>query len=433
MTSTAPAEPAAHPILGFAAALGGALDRVLRVEAVFMTSEEKRAALIELDRQRARLDALALRVLAAADLDDVGAASGASSTGAWLSHETRADRSEAVARVKLAQALDRDRQQTAAGLGAGEFSVEHAKVIVHAIAGLADLADLADLSGDLDAGLVESAEKTMVEEARHLTPKQLRTVGKHLVVVIAPDEAEARLGVQLDRAEAAAIASARFTMRPNGDGTSTGWFRVPDLHASILKTAIEAIIAPRKQQTNDKSGHRHGQDQDQDFATRMGLGLCELLEHLPTNQLGEHGGTAATLVITLDYETLQTGLGTAALPDGTTISAGQARRLACGAGLIPAVLGGTSAVLDLGREARLFSKAQRIAMGLRDHGCRAETCDRPPPWCEAHHHQTPWSQGGKTNLADGILLCGYHHRLAHRPDYHHHRLPNGDIRFNRRT
>jgi hypothetical protein len=290
MTSTAPVAPVAHPILGFAAALGGALDRVLRVEPVFMTSEEKRAALIELDRQRARLDALALRVLAAADLDDVGAASGASSTGAWLSHETRADRAEAVARVKLAQALDRDRQQTAAGLGAGEFSVEHAKVIVRAVADLPG-----DLDGGLDGGLVGCAEKTMVEEARHLTPQQLRTVGRHLLTVIAPDEADARLKKQLDDEDAAAHARARLTMRSMGDGTTKGWLRVPDLHAGILKSALEALIAPRKQHTRDQDEHR---DDRVDHATRMGQGLCALLEHLPTDQLGEHGGTAATVVVT---------------------------------------------------------------------------------------------------------------------------------------
>jgi hypothetical protein len=160
-TPNATPQPAAHPILGFVAALGGALDRVLRVEPVFMTPDQKRRALVELARERARLDALALRVLAAADLDDAGAQSGASSTGAWLSHETRADQGVAAGRVKLAKALDGDRAATAAGLVAGEFSVEHARVIVHAIA---------DLPADLDAGLVASAEKTMVEEAHHITP-----------------------------------------------------------------------------------------------------------------------------------------------------------------------------------------------------------------------------------------------------------------------
>jgi hypothetical protein len=256
-------------------------------------------------------------------------------------------------------------------------------------------------------------------------------VGRHLLDVIAPDEAEARLKKQLDDETAAAFARARLSMRSLGDGTTKGWFRVPDLHAGIIKGAIEAIIAPRKQHTEADRGQDPGERAD--YASRMGQGMCELLEHLPTDSLGEHGGTAATLVVTLDHETLRTALGSAALSDGTTISAGQARRLACNAGIIPAVLGGTSAVLDLGREARLFTKAQRIAMGLRDKGCRAETCDRPPPWCEAHHDKDPWSKGGKTNLADGVLLCGFHHRLAHRTDYDHHRLPNGDIRFTRRT
>ena len=72
-------------------------------------------------------------------------------------------------------------------------------------------------------------------------------------------------------------------------------------------------------------------------------------------------------------------------------------------------------------------------MVLRDQGCRAEGCDRPPSWTEAHHLTKPWAEGGKTDLADGILLCGHHHRLAHHPDSTHQQLPNGDIRYHRRT
>jgi hypothetical protein len=192
---------------------------------------------------------------------------------------------------------------------------------------------------------------------------------------------------------------------------------------------VEAIIAPRK--------HEFEPDpltgRPPDHATKMGQGFCELLEHLPVDGHGEHGGLAATLLVTLDHNVLKTGLGAAALVDGTEISPGEARRLACGAGIIPAVLGGPSAVLDLGREARLFTKAQRIALALRDKGCRAEGCDRPASWCEAHHLTQPWAQGGRTDLADGILLCGHHHRLAHHVDYTHHRLPNGDLRYHRRT
>jgi hypothetical protein len=415
-----------HPILGFTRALAGALDRVLTCEPTFLTAEDKRTVLVDLARQKARLEALELAVLAAADRDEVGAESGATSTAAWLAHHTLTDRPETAAKVKLARALDDTHRATAGGLAAGDYSTAHAAVIVHA---------LGDLPADLDPDITVRAEKTLVEEAAHLTPRQLRTVGRHLLEVVAPEVVEARERDRLDRADAAAFASARLTMRSLGDGTTQGWFRLPDLHAQILKTAVEAIIAPRKHRTTPEPEPEQDPVTGRvpDHATLMGRGFCELLEHLPVGKLGDHGGLAATVVVTVDHETLKTGLGSAALVDGTEISPGEVRRLACGAGIIPAVLGGPSAVLDLGREQRLFNRAQRVAMVLRDRGCRAEGCDRPPSWSEAHHLTRPWAEGGRTDLDDGILLCGHHHRLAHHPDYDHQRLPTGDLRYHRRT
>ena len=82
---------------------------------------------------------------------------------------------------------------------------------------------------------------------------------------------------------------------------------------------------------------------------------------------------------------------------------------------------------------RLLPPAQRRAMALRDKTCRAEGCDTPAAWCEAHHANQPWSTGGRTDLDDGALLCSWHHHRAHDPDYGHQRLPNGDFRFHRQT
>jgi hypothetical protein len=72
-------------------------------------------------------------------------------------------------------------------------------------------------------------------------------------------------------------------------------------------------------------------------------------------------------------------------------------------------------------------------MALRDGGCRAEGCSIPAAWCEAHHSRDPWSRGGKTNLADGQLLCSWHHHRAHDDRYLTQRLPHGDVRYRRRT
>jgi len=52
-----------------------------------------------------------------------------------------------------------------------------------------------------------------------------------------------------------------------------------------------------------------------------------------------------------------------------TVSRGEARRLACDADLIPMVLGADSAIVDLGRQKRLFCGDLRRALVLRDGGC----------------------------------------------------------------
>ncbi len=133
----------------------------------------------------------------------------------------------------------------------------------------------------------------------------------------------------------------------------------------------------------------------------------------------------------MDYDTMMSGLGVATTNTGGRISASEARRLMCTSHVIPAVLGGKSEPLDLGRGERLYKMGQRRAMDLRDQHCRAEGCDIPAAWCEAHH-LIPWLKGGKTDLADGILLCSHHHHRAHDDRYLHDRLPNGDLRFHRR-
>ena len=68
--------------------------------------------------------------------------------------------------------------------------------------------------------------------------------------------------------------------------------------------------------------------------------------------------------------------------------------------------------LDVGREQRLYTSKQRIALAIRDGGCRWHGCDRPASYCEAHHID-PWSRGGTTDIDRGILLCRYHHMALH--------------------
>jgi hypothetical protein len=168
------------------------------------------------------------------------------------------------------------------------------------------------------------------------------------------------------------------------------------------------------------------------YPERLGEAFCHLLERYPTDRLPAAGGITATVVVTITLDHLLDQLGVATLDDRTRITAGQARRLACQAGIIPLVLGGDSVPLDAGRHQRLHNRYQRIALAHRDQGCTADGCDRPPARCEAHH-DLPWSHGGPTDVAHGRLLCPHHHRRVHDPGYTTTRLPDGTLRFHRRT
>ena len=42
---------------------------------------------------------------------------------------------------------------------------------------------------------------------------------------------------------------------------------------------------------------------------------------------------------------------------------------------------------------------------------------------------TPWSAGGATDLADGVLLCAHHHRVIHHTDWQVRRGRHGTPEF----
>jgi hypothetical protein len=97
---------------------------------------------------------------------------------------------------------------------------------------------------------------------------------------------------------------------------------------------------------------------------------------------------------------------------GAAISAATAQRLSCDGTTTEVTLDTFGRPLDVGREHRTFTPKQRIALAIRDGACRFGDCDKDPSMTEAHHI-IPWAKGGRTDLANGILLCKFHHLLIH--------------------
>ncbi len=87
-------------------------------------------------------------------------------------------------------------------------------------------------------------------------------------------------------------------------------------------------------------------------------------------------------------------------------------RSMCANGTRRVHLDGTGDPLDLGRTTRLYSAPQKLAISLRDGGCMARACGAPASFCEVHHID-PYSEGGRTDIDRGILLCRFHHMTLH--------------------
>jgi hypothetical protein len=422
---------AAHPLLALADALEDLLTKATDAPTWSMTPADLQDVLPRLTRVRSRVAEVELRVLAEADRAGVGDDVGSTNTPAWFAHVTGQRVPTARAAAALAEQLDTGHAPTREALSAGRVNLEQARVIVHAIG---------ELPADLGVALLTEAESHLVGLAdldgdSRLDPKALRIAGRKILEVVAPDVAEAHEAKALADEERRAAATASFTMRPDGHGSVLGRFKIPELHGAILAKHLNAIAAPRHQRSSSTSSTTESPATDGRPVARplrWGLAFCEYLETRAANGTPKAGGVAATVVVTLGLASLLGADKAASLDTGEQIAASAARRLACEAGIIPAVLGGTSQVLDLGRKTRFHTEPQRIAMMHRDGGCAAKGCDWPPGMCHAHH-LTPWSRGGKTSVDDGVLLCPRHHTLAHDARYQMTTGPNRKVTFARRT
>lgn len=419
-----------HPLLDAIASIDESLTSVADVNAVFMTTEEKATALRSLTQLGARLDAVRLGVLAdAADVADEAAARDAA---AWLAAQTRVRHSDARADLALAVALDRRWTTLARALRDGHVTKAQAQVIAHCLDQLPD---------EIGADVLSRAEETLVGHAGEFGPRKLARLGRHIVEVVAPEIADAVEARRLADLERCADRTTRLSLRRRGDGMTRISGLVPDATGTRLATYLEAFTNPRKEGREDAGGTTDIVARLGAHSRRLGRAFCQFLESLDPTSLPVHGGDATTVIVSIDLDKLRSDLATADLlgashlpgdDDEIRITAVEARRLACNAKIIPAVLGGKSEPLDLGRARRLFSPAQRKALLLRDRHCRAEGCEIPGIWSEAHHWD-PWALGGSTDLADGVLLCNHHHHRAHDTAHRAERLPNGDVRFHRRT
>ncbi|MBE1609318.1 HNH endonuclease signature motif containing protein [Actinopolymorpha pittospori] len=420
----------AHPLLAWLAGVGEQLDGAIQCPTLSLPLDQYEGALRQLAVCEAKLASLRLSLTRQGELNEVRKLTGAANTAGWVRQVTRMGRREASVSVRLAKALDQTLRATGRALGEGEISLGQAQVIERATRGLPN---------DVDAAVRAEAEAFLLDSAQALDVDDLDKAGKHLYEVIAPEDAERRIGKQLEEQERRARESRTLSFGPVRDGMGTMFLRLDLPTLAILQALLDPLARPRPSGP-DGPDLRSGERRPADAFAEL-VALAQAAVDAPIR-----GGTRPRLTVTMNHDDLANKLGYGTLNSvltdsgpahlkvrtqgdegggsvgqamigyritGPPLSATLVRQLACDAEIIPVVLGGDGAVLDLGRGTRLFTYSQRHALAERDgYFCHFPDCRRPEKWTEAHHIKH-WVDGGATDLNNGVLLCQHHHTVIH--------------------
>lgn len=274
-----------------------------------------------------------------------------------------------------------------------------------------------------DAGFTEAwsaAAEQLINEAAHRTVEELAAAARLIRDRLDPVGAEARFDARFQ--------ARSFRMWTDGEGTSHGRFVFDDEAAAWLRTVIDSALRPRRGGPRfvDAEEKKRAEDLAADPRSNEQLTYDLMFDAIRAGTLADAKtvfGTrqaAVRVVVTADaLATAETGgAGVAHTEDGLhPLPAWLAVKQVCESGTRTLVIDEDGEPLRLGREQRLYSPAQRIALAVRDGGCRWTRCDRPASMCEAHHID-PYSAGGSTDVDRGILLCRFHHMQLHHNRWH---------------
>jgi len=292
-------------------------------------------------------------------------------------------------------------------LAAGELSVGHANVI-------------ADTSAKTDGAA--ATDDRFLERVRAANPDQAAKIGAGYVEDHNEQISEEKAGSEYQRQYRARTAK-RFGTR---SGTKILQLEGP---ASTIDQLWSTLMGDADRLYRSDGG-RDVPDQEHSRTREQRLFDAALERLTNTSAPNRSSRSRSTVVATLDLNTLLHQLdGSAALGAGFGVHADYdtVRAMLIGTGQIPAavreylmctsdwvglIFGQDGEVLWQGRNVRTATRAQQIALTVRDQGC--VLCHAHPDRCQIHH-LNPWNAPakGRTDIDDLALLCGDCHRRVH--------------------
>jgi len=205
-------------------------------------------------------------------------------------------------------------------------------------------------------------------------------------------------------------------------GQRTAWVQFDDESAAWVDTIVAAGMRPRRGGPRfvDKAEAERAEMLKNDPRTNDQLVFDLLIDSMRAGAVADPAAVFGTRQAGIRVVTTKANVteGPVTAPGfledtGEAVAPAVLERMLCNIGIKDITVDGDGNPLDVGREQRLFTAKQKIAMSYRDGGCMDPFCDSTPMYAEAHHIDEWKAHHGETNIADGVLLCSNSHMRVH--------------------
>ena len=270
-----------------------------------LSAHELGEAIAELSALESQVVAWRLALAAEADVRRVAEETADTDTAAWLMRLTADPREVAAGGIWLARRLQETYPATREAFAAGLLRIEQVRVIVNA-AERAPAGVTAEQLHAAEAGLVAKATGVGSRSGRAMNAKRLRQAARRMFETVSAELADRHESDQLNAEADRAEAETWCTLYDNGDGTFAGRFVIPELHGTLLKTALDRLTHPHHHGPAGTDGVEGQLVTDPtlisapNWSERLGMGLVELIEHLPTSGFGAQN--TAGVLVTIGYD-----------------------------------------------------------------------------------------------------------------------------------
>lgn len=343
-------------------------------------------------------------------------AGGYSSTEQMIQSVTGVSRQDAVKLIKVGTLIS----QSEADAGDGSLPVLLAGALESGMISLDAVEAIRRGLGDIDPAVTAEqlahACARLIETSTGRTPEQVYRSARHERDALDED------GIERREKERRELRSVRVWW--DAAGMYCGTWRLPAEEGTILASAFDDLLSPRRggprfvtEEDRARAGEVFADERTtEQVAADALVDMVRLAVDADPGTLFGRRRPAVRVIVTETQLRQRAGHGhIEGHPD--PVSFATIERHLCDTGAISIGFDDDGQCVNVGRNKRLFTERQRTGMAVRDGGCMAEGCDRPPSYCEAHHIDQWARDNGQTNIADGILFCRRHHLWMHNSGY----------------